>query len=698
MTTRRDFIEASSVAGALLIGFRLPLRSTPFVPAIPSVPSELNAWIRIAADNTVSFFVNESEMGQGVMTSLPMILAEELDADWSKITAEHAPVEDRFGRMGTGGSTSIRTNFDRLRKVGAAARHMLVQAAAQEWGVDPAECTTRDSTVLHAASRRALTYGELAEQAALITPPEDPPVKDRSEYKIVGKPTKRLDTPAKVRGEAVFGIDVKVPGMLIAQVAHCPVFGGKLRSFDGARSLAVEGVRHVVEIPSGVAVVAEHYWAAKKGLDALDVSWDDGGYGALSSEGMTARCRDIVKSGVDARKDGDVAGALARAASTLSAVYQVPYLAHATMEPMNCTADVRADRCEVWAPTQAPTGSRQLAARITGLPLEKVTLHTTYMGGGFGRRSETDFVKDAVHTSKAVGVPVKVVWSREEDMCGGWYRPMAYNEFEAALDADGCPIAWVHRIASPSILEGKGFLRGEVDSAAVEGAANIPYGIPNVHVTWANPKFPVTTHWWRSVGSSQNAYVTECFFDEVAKAGGKDPFEARRRLLADKPRHKRVLEVAAEHAGWGSPLPAGRAHGIAVHESFGSFVAQVAEVSLRDDGSVRVHRVTCVVDCGDVINPDTIEAQMESGITYGLSAALYNEITIERGRAVQRNFDTYPVVRMREMPKIDVHIVTSGDPLGGIGEPGTPPIAPAVCNALFALTGKPVRRLPIQLG
>ncbi|MFQ5703739.1 MAG: molybdopterin cofactor-binding domain-containing protein [Gemmatimonadales bacterium] len=694
--SRRDFLKVSGGAGAgLVLSFYLPACTR--ASMAESVGSfEPNGWIRIGTDDKITFFVSESEMGQGVMTSLPMILAEELEADWTNVSAQHALADrSRYGNQGTGGSTSIRTNYDKLRKAGATAREMLISAAADTWGVDRATLRAENGAVVHAASGRSLSYGKLADKASTLSPPDDPPLKDPKDFKIIGKPMKRLDTPLKVDGSAIYGIDVKVPGMLIAQIVHPPVFGGKAKSFDASKALAVSGVRHVVEVPTGIAIVADSFWAAKKGRDALQVTWDNGKYGELTSDQITAECRRLVNGGAEARDKGNATRAIAGAAKKIDAVYEVPYLAHATMEPMNCTADVRSDGCDIWAPTQAPTGTQSVAAEITGLPAEKITVHTTYMGGGFGRRSETDFVKDAVHTSKAVGKPVKVIWTREDDMRGGWYRPTAYNTFSGAVDKNGDPVAWVHKIASPSILEGKGFLRGPIDRAAVEGAANIPYGIPNIHVTWAKPDLPITTHWWRSVGSSQNAFVTESFFDELAALGGKDPFELRRKFLTDKPRHRRVLETAAREAGWGTPLPNGKARGIAVHESFGSFVAQVAEVSLRDDGSVRVHRVVCAVDCGHVVNPDTIVAQMESGIVYGMSAALYGKITIDNGRAVEGNFDKYPVIRIDEMPRVETHIVTSGDALGGIGEPGLPPVAPAICNAIYALTGKRIRTLPI---
>ncbi len=634
-------------------------------------------------------------MGQGVLTSIPQIIVEELDADWDLIRSRHAKADRRFGNQGTYGSSSIRSDFMPLRKVGATARQMLIEAAARQWGVAPATCRAAKSVIHHDASGRTATYGQVASAAAAVTVPEDPPLKDRSEFTIIGQPMKHLDALAKVKGEATFGIDVQARDMLIANVAHCPVFGGSLKRFDETAALAIDGVRDVVEIPTGVAVVADNFWAAKQGVEALDIEWDAGEFGDLSTDAMVDHCKNIIATGVEARSDGDPAQAMREAATRMSAVYEAPYLAHATMEPMNCTAHVEDDKCEVWAPTQSPTGARRAAMQITGLPEERVTVHNTFLGGGFGRRSTTDYVEDAVHTSKAVGAPVKAIWTREQDMCAGYYRPMVYNEFEAALDAEGWPVAWIHRIAGGSILGSSGRLRGGIDRTSVEGAANLPYAIPNIRVTWAHAKFPVKSHYWRSVGASQNAYVTECFVEELARAGGKDSFEFRRRLLEHHPRHQRVLEVAAERAGWGSTLPEGRARGIAVAEAFGTIVAEVAEVSLRSDGTPRVHHVTCALDCGDVVNPNTVKAQAEGSIVYGLSAALWGRITIDEGQAVQRNFDTYRVVRMHDMPTVDVHIVTSGDPLGGIGEPATPPIAPAVCNAIFALTGEPVRQLPI---
>ncbi len=492
---------------------------------------------------------------------------------------------------------------------------------------------------------------------------------------------------------------MKRPGLLIATVARPPVFGGRVARYDDSAARRVSGVRDVVQISSGVAVVAENYWAALEGRRALEIEWDEGEWADQSSEKIRSRFRELAATpGAVARSDGDAEAALRRAKRRIEAVYELPYLAHATMEPMNATAEVRPDGCDVWVPTQNQTGSQEVAAKITGLPTEKVRVHTTYLGGGFGRRAELDFVTDAVEISKAVGAPVKVVWSREDDIQHDYYRPASYHVLRAGLDARGRPVAWTHRLVVPSILV-RWFpdaLKEGVDGEAVEGAVQLPYAIPNVHVDYHHVDVGVPVGWWRSVNHTHNAYVTECFLDELARAAGADPFEYRRRLLRDAPRHRRALELAAEKAGWGRRLPAGRARGIAVHESFGSFVAEVAEVSVAD-GRPRVHRVVAAVDCGPVVNPAIVRAQIESGICYGLTAALYGAIEIERGRVRQSNFHDYRMVRIDEMPDVEVHIVPSDDSIGGIGEVGTPTIAPAVVNALHALRGRPIRRLPITV-
>ena len=701
--SRRDFLETTAAAGAgLVIGFHLPAGGR--FAAAAAAPFAPNAWLRISPDNSVLIVVDRSEMGQGVTTSLPMLVAEELDADWTKVKIESAPadkayINPMFGMQGTGGSTSVRAAYTPLRKAGAAAREMLVAAAAQTWGVDKVECHAERGAVVHERSKRRATYGQLAAKAASLPVPENPTLKEPKAWKILGHRVKRLDTPAKVDGSAEFGIDVKAPGMLVAVVARSPAIGGKVASFDATKAKAVPGVKDAVQISSGVAVIADGYWNAKKGRDALDVKWDDGPNAQLSSASISQLLRDqAAKPGAQARHDGDPDGALAGAASKVEAAYELPLLAHATMEPMNCTAHVRADGVDVWAPTQFQTGVQGLAAKIGGVPPEKVQVHTTYLGGGFGRRFELDFIQEALETSKAAGAPVKVVWSREDDMQHDQYRPASVHQMRAGLDAAGKPVAWTHAFAAPSIMArvfGPGVIKNGIDEETVEGAVGMPYTVPNVHVQYALTDLGIPVGFWRSVNNTFNAFVVESFIDELAHAAKKDPYEYRRDLLGKAPRHLGVLNLAASKAGWSTPLAAGRWRGIAVWKSFDSYVAEVAEISMNADGTPRVHRVVCAVDCGPVVNPSIVEAQMESAIVYGLTAALWGEITIDKGRAQQSNFNNYLMLRMGDMPRVEVHIVPSTDAQGGVGEPGTPPIGPAVCNAIFAATGKRVRKLPI---
>jgi isoquinoline 1-oxidoreductase beta subunit len=708
--TRRDFLKTGTTAfGGLVISFYLPTngKRTEAAEQAAAVFSP-NAFLRIGADDSVTVIANHSEMGQGIYTGLSMLVAEELDADWSKVRVEAAPVDPAynhtaFGIQMTGGSTSTWSEWERLRQAGATARAMLIAAAAETWKVDPASCRAENGHVIHTASGRRLSYGSLAEKASSLTPPQVVTLKDPKDFKLIGRPTKRLDTPEKINGTGVFGLDVKVPGMLVAVVARPPVFGGKVKSFDASRTKAVSRVRHVVEIDRGVAVVADGYWPALQGRKALEIVWEEGPLSGLDSQTQRAQYAELAKQlGAMARKEGDVTTAMNRAVKKLEAVYEVPYLAHAPMEPLNCVADVRPDGCDIWTGTQFQTGDRAAAAEVAGLKPEQVRIHTTLLGGGFGRRAVPDnhFVREAVQISKAIKAPVKVIWTREDDIHGGWYRPMWYDRISAGLDAGGNPISWAHTIVGQSILAGTPFeqfmVKDGVDGTSVEGAAELPYTIPNVYVDLHSPRIGVPVLWWRSVGHSHNAFVVECFLDELAHAAGKDPYEYRRALLGKHLRHKRVLELAAEKAGWGKSLPQGRGRGLAVHESFGSFVAQVAEVSVSKEGKVRVHRVVCAIDCGPVVNPDTIEAQMESGIAFGLTAALYGEITFKNGRVVQHNFYDYKMLRMDEMPQVEVHIVPSKDKMGGVGEPGVPPIAPAVANAIFAATGKRIRQLPIR--
>jgi isoquinoline 1-oxidoreductase beta subunit len=697
---RRAFLQTAGGVGAgLVIGFRIPTRGeqdpAPFAP---------NAWLRIGADDSVLVVVDRSEMGQGVTTSLPMLLAEELEADWTKVQIEFAPADKAyinplFGVQGTGGSSSVRAAWTPLRKAGAAAREVLIAAAAQRWDVKPSECRAERGAVVHAKSKRRLRYGQLAARAATLPVPADVPLKDPTTWRIAGKPTKRLDAASKTNGRAKFGIDTWVPGLRVAVVARSPVFGGKVKTFDATAAKRIDGVRDVVQISSGIAVVGSGYWPAKQGRDALKIEWDEGPVAAVSSASIAQLFTErAAQSGAVARHDGDPDGGLSGAATKVDADYEMPFLAHATMEPMNCTAHVRPDGVDIWAPTQFQTGAQGLGAQIGGVPPEQVKVHTTFLGGGFGRRFELDFIQEALETSKAAGgVPVKVVWSREDDIRNSQYRPASFHRFRAGLGADGKPVAWTHRIVAPSIMARlfPNAVQNGLDGEAVEGGKEQPYAVPNVHVDYLLTDTWIPVGFWRSVNNSFNAFAVESFIDECAAAAKADPFEYRRGLLTNAPRHRGVLELAAAKAGWGTPAPAGRARGIAVFKSFESFVAQVAEVSVSPAGEVRVHRVVCAVDCGMYVNPQTIEAQMQGGIVYGLTAALKGAITIDQGRVQQSNFNDYDMLRLAEMPVVEVYLVPSTEAPGGVGEPGTPPIAPAVANAIFAATGKRIRKLPI---
>ena len=702
--SRRAFLETAATAGTgLLLGFHLPAepRRSRTPPTEPFAP---NAWLRIGLDDSVTVLVDRSEMGQGVATALPMLIAEELEADWQSVRIEFAPAAKEyfhpmFGAQGTGGSSSVRAAFVPLRRAGATARELLVAAAAAQWGVDRGECHAAKGAVHHAPTGRELRYGALAGRAATFPVPADVPLKPRKDWTILGTPIARLDTVPKVTGKAEFGIDVKVPGMQTAVIARCPVFGGTVAHCDATAALAVPGVRRVVEISSGVAVVADGYWAASQGREALTIQWDEGPRAGVSSATISKLLLERAATpGVSVRRDGDPAGALPTATATLSADYELPFLAHATMEPMNCTADVRADGVEVWVPTQFQTRVQLLGAEIAGVTQDRVQVHTTYLGGGFGRRFETDFTREALETSKTIGAPVKVIWSREDDMQHDFYRPVSFHRLQAGIGPQGLPLAWTHRLVAPSIL-GRAFgpdaIRDGIDHEAIEGAVGFPYAVPNVGVDYVLVDTGIPVGFWRSVNNSMNAFAVESFIDELAHAAGRDPYEYRRDLLVHNPRLQTVLTLAAEQAQWGTPVPAGRALGIAAWKSFETYVAEVAEVGVAEDGSVRVSKVTCAVDCGPVVNPAIVEAQMQSAIVYGLSAALWGKITIAGGRVEQQNFPDYPVVRLGDMPAIEVHVVESDDTQGGAGEPGTPPIAPAVCNAIFALTGRRIRTLPI---
>ena len=706
---RREFLKFSLAAGGgLLIGFSLPeadmLATAQAQSATVFMP---NAFVRIGTDDRVTVIVNHSEMGQGVYTALPMLLAEELDADWNKVGFESAPVDPKynhpvFGMQITGGSSSVWSAFEQFRKAGAAARAMLIAAAAQQWNANPATLRT-DSGAVFDGTNRKLTYGQLAEAAAKMTPPTEVALKDPKTFKLIGKPVKRLDTSEKVNGKAVFGIDVKMPGMLAAVVARPPIFGATMKSFDDSRARSMPGVRKIVAVPSGVAVIADSFWQAKMARESLHIDWDDSAMHTFSTSQMMQQFREQAKSpGTRVRREGDPDTAFSQAAKKIEAVYEFPYLPHAMMEPLNCAVDLRADSCEIWTGTQFQTVDRANAAKIAGLPPEKVQIHTTYLGGGFGRRAnpQSDFVVEAVHVAKAVGAPVKVVWTREDDMQGGWYRPAFLHAIAGGIDSSGNAVSWRSRLVGQSIFAGTMFeslMKGkEYDPASVEGVDDLPYAIPNLAVESHKADVKVPVQWWRSVGHSHTGFATECFIDELATLAQKDPYQFRRALLPKHPRHLAVLDLAAQKAGWGKPLSKGRGRGIAVHFAFESYNAQVAEVSV-EDGKIRVHRIVSAVDCGHYVNPGIIAAQLEGGAIFGASAALFQELTFENGRLQQTNFHTFPMMRMNECPEIETHIVESNEKSGGIGEPGVPCTAPAIANAIFAATGKRIRKLPIRM-
>jgi isoquinoline 1-oxidoreductase beta subunit len=678
-----------------------------------------NAFLRIDTDGSITVVVGKSEMGQGVSTALPMLLAEELEIPLERVAFQFAPAHAAYGAaLGmqvTGGSTSVVESWIPLREAGAVARLMLREAAARAWDLPASEIEMRDGMAYN-RDGSMLSYGELAAAAAEVEVPKNVSLKDPSEFRLIGTPQMRLDVPEKTTGQAMFGVDAGPRDARVALVARCPVFGGSVRSFDPGPALAVSGVDQVVELSHGVAVVADGYWPAKKGRDALVIEWDEGDGNTLNDAEISRRFEAAIQAGGGvAEQHGDADAVLAAGYEVIRVTYSLPYLAHATMEPMNCTAVVEDGRCTVWAPTQWQNGpallaggTRQVAGKMSGVGVDDTVVHTTFLGGGFGRRAEMDFVAEAAELASIVDGPVKVMWSREDDMQHDFYRPASRHELTALLDDDGMPAAWRHDMASQSILQrllpgwlpafvrNRTVMRNGVDPTSVEGAANQPYHVPNFRMAAATVDLPIPVGFWRSVGHTHTAFVVESFIDELAHAAGKNPYQYRRDLLGEHPRHLAVLDAVARAAEWGSAVPEGRARGIAVVESFGSFVAEVAEISL-EDGRPRVHKVWCAVDCGVIVNPAIVQAQMESGIIFGLTAALHGRINIEGGRAVQSNFHDYQMVRMREAPEVEVVLVPSGDAPGGVGEPGVPPIAPAVTNALFALVGQRVRELPVQL-
>jgi len=723
---RRHFLRVGAAAGGgLLIGFGLgacnrePRNEKPPEAAVGNAATQVsdqapglahNAFIRIDREGLVTLIVHKAEMGQGTYTSMPMLLAEELEVDLAKVRLEQAPADNSLysdpllGGQVTGGSTSVRGAWQPLRQAGAAARLLLVEAAAQAWKVDAASCQARNGMVTHGASGRSMHYGQLVDAAAKLPAPKAIVLKNPDQFTLIGKPVKRLDSAAKVNGQAKFGIDVRLPNMLVATVAASPVPGGALQSADEAKAMAVKGVRHVLKLDNAVAVAADHMWAARQGLAALAPTWSDGQHAGMTTAAIVADMKAAAESGKGAavaRNDGDVAKPAPKDGRTVEAVYELPFLAHATMEPMNCTVDLRADGCDLYVGTQVPSLAQGAAAKLTGLQNEQVRVHNHFLGGGFGRRLEVDFITQAVAFARQLKQPVKFIWTREEDVQHDMYRPYYYDRLAATLDEKGKPLSWSHRITGSSIMArfAPAAVTGGLDPDAVEGAKDMPYAIPNVRVDYVRHEPPVPTAFWRGVGPTHNIFVVESFIDELAAAAKQDPLSFRRDLLDKSPRMRAVLNLAAEKAGWGQPLQAipGRrvGRGLSTQFAFGSYMAQVAEVSVGTDGEVQVHRVVCAVDCGQVVNPDTVVAQIESGVIFGLTAALWGEITFDKGRVQQSNFSDYRVMRMNEAPRIEVHIAKSSDAPGGVGEPGTSATAPALANAIFAATGQRLRKLPV---
>ncbi|RPH73143.1 MAG: xanthine dehydrogenase family protein molybdopterin-binding subunit [Myxococcaceae bacterium] len=708
--SRRELLAASGTG--LIIAFVIPGRAEALLAGPARKPKPLpspNAFLRIGTDDTVTVLLSHSEMGQGIWTTLPLLVAEELGCDWSKIRVEHAPAHPAYAHTGfgmqmTGGSTSTWSEYDRYRTVGALARELLVRAAAEEWKTDAAKLRVENGYVI-GGSRRA-SFGQLAEHARALPAPTKVNLKPPEKWTSIGKPVRRLDSPEKITGRAVFGIDVQFPGLRTALVSRSPVFGGTLRSFDATEARKVPGVEQVVQVPSGVAVIATNAWSARLGRAALKTDWDLGSFAGMDTEKMRAEALALSRTdGAVAVSKGNVEASLGKGAKRLEADYEVPYLAHAPMEPLNCTVKREGDRCDVWIGTQFQTMDQQVVAQVLGLKPEQVNIHTTFLGGGFGRRATpvSDFAREAAEVTKAAGVPVKVMWTRDDDIRGGYYRPAYHHRVEAALDGKGRPVAWKHTVVGQSILAGTPFeammVKNGIDETSIEGINDSAYlaGVAARRVTLHSPRRPIPVLWWRSVGNSHTAFVVESMLDELAHAAGKDPLAFRLEMLKRSPRHAKVLKTAAENAGWGRAPAPGRARGLALHESFGSIVAQVAEVSIEPERDIRVHRVVCAVDCGQPINPLGIEAQIQGGIAFGLAAALHSQLTFREGRVEQSNFHDYQVLRIDEMPTVEVHIIKSGAKMGGIGEPGTPPIAPAVGNAVFALTGKRLRTLPFRL-
>jgi len=703
--SRRSLLRAGAAAGGgLMLSLSLPFATGDAGAADGAFAP--NAFVRIERDGRVVLTMPYVEMGQGTYTSIPMLIAEELEVDLNQVQLEHAPPDERLyanpllGVQATGNSNAVRGAWQPLRQAGAVARTMLVAAAAKQWNVDPVTCRAERGAVVHAPTGRRIAYGDLAADAAGMPVPASVALKRPQDFRLIGTPAKRLDTPAKVNGTAVYGIDVRPPGVKIATLAQSPVFGGRVKSVDDAAAKAVKGVRQIVRLDDAVAVVADHMGAAKKGLAALVIEWDAGPHANLSTDDVARALEQAtLNAGAVAQNIGDVDKALAGAATKVEATYHLPFLAHATMEPMNCTVHLRPDGCEIWVGTQAIARAQAFAAKAASLPLDKVVVHNHLIGGGFGRRLEADGVFRAVEIAKHVDGPVKVVWTREEDIQHDMYRPYWFDRLSAGLDANGMPVAWRNRFAGSSVIARwlpPGFKDG-LDPDTTEGAIDLVYALPNLHVEYVRVEPPgIPTAFWRSVGPSHNVFVTESFMDELAAAARKDPVAYRLALLDKTPRAKAVLQLAAEKAGWGQSLPPRVGRGVSLQHAFASYMAHVAEVEVAKDGTVRVRRVVCAVDCGTVVNPDTVRAQIQSAVMFGITAALYGAITLKDGRVEQTNFDTYQILRMNEAPEVEVHIVQNSEPPGGMGEAGTSAIVPAVANAIFAATGKRLRKMPVD--
>ncbi|SIO63024.1 isoquinoline 1-oxidoreductase, beta subunit [Bradyrhizobium erythrophlei] len=702
--SRRSFLGTSAaIGGGLILSLNLPLGQSKAANSDSFAP---NAFIRIGSDGQVVLTMPYVEMGQGTYTSIPMLIAEELDVSLKQVRLEHAPPNEKLyanpllGVQATGNSNAMRGAWKPLREAGATARMMLVAAAAKRWGVDAKSCRTQDGEVIHVPTGRRLKYGEVVAEAAHMPVPGNVTLKSPGDFKLIGTRAKRLDAPAKVNGTALYGIDARPAGVKIATLAQSPVFGGRVKSVDATGAKAVKGVRQIVRLDDAVAVVADHMGAAKKGLAALKIEWDDGQHAKLGTEEIARELEQAtLGSGAVAQNIGDADKAMASATTKVEASYQVPFLAHATMEPMNCTVHFPKDECEIWLGNQAVARVQAMAAKEAGLPPEKVIVHNHLIGGGFGRRLEADGAVRAVQIAKHVDGPVKVVWTREEDIQHDMFRPYWFDRISAGLDDQGRPLAWKNRFAGSSVIARwlpPAFKDG-LDPDSIEGAIDLVYDLPNLHVEFVRVEPPgIPTAFWRSVGPSHNVFVTESFIDELAAAAKQDAVAYRRALLDKSPRAKAVLDLAAEKAGWGQALPKGRGRGVSLQFAFGSWLAQVAEVEVSKEGAVRIRRVVCAMDCGTVVNPDTVQAQLQSGIIFGATAALYGEITLKNGRVEQTNFDTYQMLRMNEAPSIEVHIVKSSEPPGGMGETGTSAIVPAIANAIYAASGKRLRKMPVD--